>query len=420
MPSDKSIAHRAAILSALADGTSRLVDYPTSHDPQSTLSCLAQLGIEIYEEDEILVIEGKGLHGLESSNSDLDCGNSGTTMRLLCGALAGQTFSSILVGDESLTQRDMERIADPLNAMGASIKLSETHSPIRISGGQTLSAIHYELPVASAQVKSAVLLAGLYAKGESTVTEFARSRDHTERMLGLDIVEFGERRVITVQGGMEIKARTWSIPRDFSAAAYFVVAALLLPDSALRIPRVGLNPTRAGLLDVLIAMGARIYIEDERVVGGEAVGDLVIFSSDLSGIELGGDVIPNIIDEIPILAIAALCAEGDTIIRDAGELRHKESDRIRNLVDGLTSIGADIEELEDGMIIHGSRLSGGMVDCHGDHRIAMSLAIAGLIADHQVSIRNADCAAVSFPGFWEALAELAYAETPETPETPES
>ena len=414
VPSDKSIAHRAAIFSALADGTSRLVDYPTSHDPQSTLSCLAQLGVEVYEEDEILVIEGKGLHGLTSSSASLNCGNSGTTMRLLCGVLAGQTFSSTLAGDESLARRDMKRITDPLNTMGASIELSDNHSPIRIAGGQTLSGIHYELPVASAQVKSAVLLAGLYAQGESSVTEFARSRDHTERMLGLDIVEFENRRVITIEGGMGIKARTWSIPRDFSAAAYFIVAALLLPDSALRIPRVGLNPTRAGLLDVLIAMGARIYVEDERTVGGEAVGDLVVFSSELSGIELGGDAIPNIIAEIPILAIAATCAEGETIIRDAGELRHKESDRIQNLVDGLTSLGANIEELEDGMIIHGGTLSGGMVDSHGDHRIAMSFAIAGLTADHQVSIRNADCAAVSFPGFWEALAELAYAETSES------
>ncbi len=414
VPSDKSIAHRAAIFSALAEGASRLVDYPTSDDPQSTLSCLKQLGVEVYEEDEILVIEGKGLHGLTSTDADLYCGNSGTTMRLLSGMLAGQSFSTTLSGDASLARRDMSRIRDPLNAMGASIELVENHSPIRIAGGRALTGLHYELPVASAQVKSAVLLAGLYAEGESSVTEFARSRDHTERMLGLDIVEFADRRVITIKGGMDIKARTWSIPRDFSAAAYFIVAALVLPDSALRIPRVGLNPTRAGLLDVLIAMGARIYIENERVVGGEAVGDLVVFSSELSGIELGGDSIPNLIDELPILAVAATCAEGKTVIRDAGELRHKESDRIHVLAEGLSSLGADIEELDDGMIINGGKLSGGMVDSRGDHRIAMSLAIAGLVADHQVSIRNADCTAVSFPGFWEALAELAYAETPES------
>ncbi|MCZ6757529.1 MAG: 3-phosphoshikimate 1-carboxyvinyltransferase [Bacteroidetes bacterium] len=289
VPSDKSIAHRAAIFSALAEGASRLVDYPTSDDPQSTLSCIKQLGVEVYEEDEILVIEGKGLHGLTSSGADLYCGNSGTTMRLLSGMLAGQSFSTTLSGDASLARRDMSRIRDPLNAMGASIELVENHSPIRIAGGRALTGLHYELPVASAQVKSAVLLAGLYAEGESSVTEFARSRDHTERMLGLDIVEFADRRVITIKGGMDIKARTWSIPRDFSAAAYFIVAALVLPDSALRIPRVGLNPTRAGLLDVLIAMGARIYIENERVVGGEAVGDLVVVCCQHAGIVIWGD-----------------------------------------------------------------------------------------------------------------------------------
>ena len=291
VPSDKSIAHRAALFSAIAEGTSRLVDFPTAQDPLSTLGCLRQLGVRTYEQDDILVIEGRGLHGLERSCADLDCGNSGTTMRLLCGVLGGQSFSSVLTGDPSLSGRDMQRISEPLNAMGAEIVLTDSHAPIRISGGQKLKGIQYELPVASAQVKSAVLLAGLYAEGESSVVETAPSRDHTERMLGLNSVVLGNRRIISIEGGKSLRARTWSIPRDFSAAAFFLVAAAILPDSALRLPRVGLNPTRAGLLDVLMAMGARIFIENERVVGGESVGDLVVFSSQLTGIELGGEAI---------------------------------------------------------------------------------------------------------------------------------
>ncbi len=408
VPSDKSIAHRAALFSAIADGTSRLVDFPESRDPQSTLSCLRSLGVDMYEEDEILVVEGKGLHGLQGAPGDLDCGNSGTTMRLMSGMLAGQSFSSVLTGDASLSDRDMFRIAEPLRNMGATIDLTDNHAPIRITGGQSLTGTEYELPVASAQVKSAVLLAGLYADGTTTVIETAPSRDHTERMLGLSGVDLGEKRVISIESGMSIKARTWSIPRDFSAAAYFVVAAAVLPNSALRIPRVGLNPTRAGLLDVLMAMGARIYIENERIVGGEAVGDIVVFSSELSGIELGGTAIPNIIDEIPVLAVAAACAGGTTIIRDAGELRHKESDRIHAMAEGLSALGVDVEELDDGLEITGGKLHGGMVESYGDHRIAMALGIAGLRAGEQVTVRNADCTSVSFPGFWAVLSELAY------------
>lgn len=408
VPSDKSIAHRAALFSAIAEGKSRLVDYPESDDPQSTLSCLRSLGVEMYEEDDILVVEGKGLHGLHGASGDLDCGNSGTTMRLMSGILAGQSFSSVLTGDASLSSRDMNRIAAPLRNMGATLILTDNHAPIRITGGQSLTGIEYELPVASAQVKSAVLLAGLYANGTTTVIEAAPSRDHTERMLGLSGMDLGDKRVISIETGMTIKARTWSIPRDFSAAAYFVVAAAILPDSALRIPRVGLNPTRAALLDVLMAMGARIYIENERIVSGETVGDIVVFSSELSGIELGGKAIPNIIDEIPILAVAAACAEGTTVIRDAGELRHKESDRIQAMAKGLSALGADVEELEDGLKITGGALHGGMVDSYGDHRIAMAMGIAGLKATEQVTIRNADCTSISFPGFWGALSELAY------------
>ena len=410
VPSDKSIAHRAAIFSAIADGTSRLVDYPRSSDPESTLACLRALGVEMYEQDEILVIEGKGLHGLKSAVGDLDCGNSGTTMRLLSGVLAGQLFSSVLTGDDSLRGRDMRRIVGPLRMMGADLHLENGRAPIRISGGKTLTGMEYQLPVASAQVKSAILLAGLYAEGETSVIETMPSRDHTERMLGLPTVDFEGRKIISISGGSSIRGRTWSVPRDFSAAAFFVVAATILPDSALRLPRVGLNPSRTGLLNILMAMGARIYIENERTVGSETVGDLVVFSSQLSGIELGGSAIPNMIDEIPILAVAAACAEGTTIIRDAGELRHKESDRIQAIVSGLTTLGAKIEEREDGMIITGGSLHGGLVESHGDHRIAMALGVAALAASKPVSIRNANCTDVSFPGFWNALSQLAYAE----------
>jgi len=410
VPSDKSIAHRAALFSAIADGTSRLVDYPESDDPASTLACLRGLGVDPHEQDEILVVEGRGLFGLQTPRRDLDCGNSGTTMRLLSGILAGQPFASVLTGDASLSVRDMSRIAEPLGRMGADIALTDGHAPVRISGGGGLQGIEYELPVASAQVKSAVLLAGLYANGETSVIENVPSRDHTERMLGLPCVDLGGRRIITIEGGKSIRARTWTIPRDFSAAAYFLVAAAILPDSALRIPRVGLNPSRTGLLDVLMAMGARIYIENERTVGGESVGDLVVFGSPLSGVEIGGDVVPNILDEIPILAVAASMADGVTVIREAGELRRKESDRISAMAVGLDRLGIDVMETDDGMEITGGRLSGGMVDSFGDHRIAMAFGVAGLAASERVSIRGADCTSVSYPGFWQALARIAYGE----------
>jgi 3-phosphoshikimate 1-carboxyvinyltransferase len=413
VPSDKSIAHRSALFAAIADGTSRIVDYPVSEDPVSTLKCLKALGVEFYEEDGILVIEGKGPRGLKKPEADLPCGNSGTTMRLLSGILAGQSFSSKLSGDASLCARDMTRIATPLRKMGARVTLDGNHAPISFRHGGELTGINYTVPIPSAQVKSCILLAGLYAKGETTVVEYSRTRDHTERMLGLGTVRLGDQHIITVDGGSVIQPRTWSVPRDFSAAAFFLVAGSVLPDSAIRLPRVGINPSRTGLIDVLRAMGARIELENERITGSETIADLVVFSSGLSGIELGGSTVADIIDEIPILAVAATQASGRTVIREASELRHKETDRISAIVDSLRALGADIEEFDDGFAVTGGPLSGGTVNSHGDHRIAMAMGVAGLVAQGDTTIEDADVVAVSFPSFWPTLRKAAYGIEPD-------
>ena len=409
LPPDKSIAHRAALLAALADGTSRLVNYSPAADPQSTLACLRQLGVPIYEDEHgILIVEGRGLEGLQAPDRPLDCGNSGTTMRLLAGILAGQPFDSTLVGDASLSRRPMERIATPLRQMGAELTLTDGHAPIHIRGGRTLQSITYRLPVPSAQVKSCVLLAGLFAEGETTVIETVPSRDHTERMLGLSVVEMNGARYLTVRGGMRIPARTWTIPRDFSAAAFFLVAGTIVPDSEIRLPGVGLNPSRAALLDVLRAMGADITVENERSYGGEPIADLTVRSSTLHGVQVGGTLIPNLIDEIPVLAVAAACATGRTEVRDAAELRVKETDRIAAMAENLQALGAHVEVFDDGLAIEGDhRLRGTTVRSFGDHRIAMAMGVAGLVAEGETLIEGAECARISFPGFWEVLDRLA-------------
>jgi len=408
VPSDKSIAHRSALFAAIAEGTSRIVDYPLSEDPVSTLKCLKALGVNIYEQDEVLVIEGKGPYGLIEAAGDLPCRNSGTTMRLLTGILAGQSFPSRLSGDRSLSKRDMSRISEPLKKMGADIRLTQNHAPISISPVSGLKGITYTLPVASAQVKSSILLAGLYADGETTVVEDTPTRDHTERMLGLGSVMIGNQKLITVSGGSVIRGRTWPVPRDFSGAAYFMVAGTILPDSGIRLPRVGVNPSRTGLIDVLRAMGARIELENDRVTGSEAIADIVVFSSELTAVEIGGQTIAGIIDEIPVLAVAATCAAGRTVIRDASELRHKETDRISATVTALKALGANVEEFEDGMAITGGPLSGGTVDSKGDHRIAMAMGIAGLVGSADTTILQADAVSVSFPSYWQALGNAAY------------
>ncbi len=409
LPPDKSIAHRAALLAALADGTSRLVNYSPAADPQSTLSCLRQLGVPIFEDEHgILIVEGRGLEGLQAPDRPLDCGNSGTTMRLLAGILAGQPFDSVLVGDASLSRRPMERIAAPLRQMGAALTLTDGHAPIHIRGGRTLRGITYRLPVPSAQVKSCVLLAGLFAEGETTVIEPIPSRDHTERMLGLNVVELGGERYLTIQGGMRIPPRTWTIPRDFSAAAFFLVAGTIVPDSEIRLPGVGLNPSRSALLDVLRAMGADIRVENERVYGGEPIADLIVRSSSLHGVQVSGALIPNLIDEIPVLAVAAAYATGRTEIRDAAELRVKETDRIAAMAENLQALGACVEVFDDGLAIEGGRrLRGTIVQSFDDHRIAMAMGVAGLVAEGETIIDGAECARISFPGFWEVLDRLA-------------
>lgn len=409
LPADKSIAHRSALFSAISKGESRIVGYPASADPQSTLSCLRGLGVDIRQGDDALVIRGKGLRGLTAPETELDCGNSGTTMRLLSGILAGQPFASRLVGDASLSARPMQRIMSPLSDMGARIRSdNDGRPPLQMDAiDGPLRAITYRLPVASAQVKSCILLAGLYADGETSVIETKPSRDHTERMLGLSRLNMGDESVITVTGGMTIPARMWSIPADFSAAAFFLVAASACDGSLIRMPRVGLNPTRTGLLDVLRAMGANILIENERDIGGEPIGDLVVKSAPLSGVKVAGDIIPNLIDEIPILCVAALAADGVTEIRNAGELRHKESDRISAMVTGLRAMGAQVEEYEDGLAVEGGHpLSGARIATHHDHRIAMAFTVAGLLAGGSTVIEDADVAAVSFPGFYEVLESL--------------
>lgn len=407
LPPDKSIAHRAALFAALGDGESTIRNYPSSADPQSTLTCLRQLGVDIGVDGDVLHVEGRGLEGLSAAAERINCGNSGTAMRLLCGVLAGQSFGSTLIGDESLSVRPMDRIALPLREMGARVTLTNGHPPIVLEGGRSLRGITYRLPVASAQVKSCVLLAGLYADGQTTVVETETSRDHTERMLGLTVIEAqGERRIV-VAGGRRIPAREWVVPRDFSAAAFFLVAGAAAQEGEIRLPQVGLNPTRSALVDVLRVMGADIQVSNEGEDGGEPVGDLVVRPSDLTGVVVSGEMVPILIDEIPVLAVAGALADGRLEIRDARELRVKETDRIRATVDNLRRLGAGVEEFDDGLAVTGgATLRGAEVDSYGDHRMAMAMAVAGLAAEGETVITGASCASVSFPSFWDVLADV--------------
>lgn len=403
VPGDKSVSHRSLMLAALAEGRSHIRGFLEGEDTRATAAVLQQLGVRIEAPGEgERVVHGVGLHGLRGTDRPLDCGNAGTGMRLLAGLLAGQAFDSTLVGDESLSRRPMRRVTDPLAAMGARIDTQDGLPPLRVHGGQALKGIRYTLPVASAQVKSALLLAGLYAEGETEVIEPHPTRDYTERMLaafGWPIhFEPGRARLA---GGHRLQATDVDVPADFSSAAFFLVAGSVVPGSELRLPAVGLNPRRTGLLQALRLMGADIRVENERVSGGEPVGDLVVRHARLRGVELPEALVPDMIDEFPALFVAAAVAEGRTVIRGAAELRVKESDRIATMAAGLKAIGAAIEETPDGAIIEGGSLRGGEVDSHGDHRIAMSFAVAGLLAEEP--IRIADCAnvATSFPGFSE-------------------
>ena len=403
VPGDKSVSHRALMLAAIAEGESRIRGFLEGEDTRATAAVLAQLGVRIDTPSAgERVVHGVGLHGLRGAAQSLDCGNAGTGMRLLTGLLAGQAFDSTLVGDASLSKRPMRRVTDPLALMGARIDTHDGLPPLHVHGGQPLLGIRYELPVASAQVKSALLLAGLYAAGETEVIEPHPTRDYTERMLAA----FGWPIAFApghakLEGGHALRATDVEVPADFSSAAFFLVAASIVPGAELRLPAVGLNPRRTGLLQALRLMGADIEIEREREAGGEPVGDLVVRHAPLHGVELPEALVPDMIDEFPALFIAASVAGGTTVIRGAAELRAKESDRIATMASGLRTLGAAIEETPDGAIIHGGRLGGGTVESHLDHRIAMSFAVAGLVATGPVRINDCSHVATSFPGFLE-------------------
>lgn len=407
VPGDKSISHRAVMLGALAEGTTHITGFLMGEDCLSTISCFRKMGIDIEVSDEEVVVHGAGLHGLKAPTELLYTGNSGTTTRLLCGILAGQPFSSVLNGDASIQKRPMGRIIKPLRLMGADIDGKDGNlCPLTIHPAP-LSGIRYELPVASAQLKSAVLLAGLFADGQTTVVEPAASRDHTERMLrglGAKVETVGN--VIILTPPDTLRAVDVEVPGDISSAAYFLVAGLILPDSEIIIRNVGVNPTRTGILDALDAMGADIERLNERG-DVEPVCDLRVRSSRLHGTVIGGDIIPRLIDELPVLAVAAAFAEGETVIRDAQELKVKESNRIAAMTTELSRTGADVRETEDGMVICGGKpLHGADFLSYADHRVAMSMAVCALACEGSSSIDDPACVAISYPTFFDTLDSL--------------
>ena len=404
-PGDKSVSHRAAIFNTLAQGDALVENFCSGQDGESTLRCLRGLGAGIDREGSTLRITGGAL---EEPSAVLDAGNSGTTMRLLTGVLAGQPFLSVLNGDRSLRSRPMDRVADPLRLMGAQVlgRKGGSLAPLTIRGGG-LHGIEYQLPVASAQVKSALLLAGLYADGETVLEQPARSRDHTERMfgaMGVRVVEDGL--LLRLRPG-PLRAVDVTVPGDISSAAFWLVAGACHPDAEVRVHGVGTNPSRTGILDALKSMGADIHVENERTEGGEPVADLVARSSSLRATEIAGDLVPRLIDEVPVFALAACFAKGATVVRDAGELRVKESDRLRTTARELSRLGARIEELPDGLrITGGAQLQGAECRSYGDHRLAMTLGIAGLLASDATTIRGSQAATASYPSFWADLQRL--------------
>lgn len=404
VPGDKSVSHRAIMFAALADGISRIDGFLEGEDTRATAAAFAQMGVRIdTPSPSQRVVHGVGLDGLAPPSAPIDCGNAGTGMRLLAGLLAGQRFDSVLVGDESLSRRPMSRVIDPLSLMGARVGADAGGlPPLRITGGAALHGVDFTPPVASAQVKSAVLLAGLYASGETIVREVHPTRDYSERMLAA----FGwpitfDQGYARLYGGHRLRATDVVVPADFSSAAFFLVAASLLPDSELTLRAVGLNPRRTGLLSALRLMGANIVESDRREQGGEVIADLRVRHAELHGIDVPVELVPDMIDEFPILFIAAAGAKGVTRITGAAELRVKESDRIAAMARGLLALGVDIVEQPDGAVITGGSIGGGEVDSRGDHRIAMSFAVAGLIAESPIRIGDCANVATSFPGFVE-------------------
>lgn len=412
LPGDKSISHRAALISALASGNSEISNFSTARDCASTIACLQHLGVSIKRQSDgrFLVAGGQSL---AAPRDQLDCGNSGSTMRILAGVLAGQDFSSELIGDESLSARPMRRIIEPLEMMGARIESTDGKPPLKIHGSDKLVPITYQLPVASAQVKSAILFAGLFARGRTTVIEKSPSRDHTERLFnGFGVPVTTDNLSVSIEGPAQFTGGAITIPGDISSAAFFIAAAMLLPGSDLTIENVGLNPTRAAFLSVFQAWGAQISTTDLRDERNEPVGTVNVkggigSTSDKDSRTLSGAMIPSLIDELPLLAVVGTQIPGGIQIRDAEELRLKESDRLQATAANLRVMGAEVDEFDDGIAVSGpAQLRGGKIDSYGDHRIAMAFSIAALIADGETEIKGSECAAISFPEFFELLHSL--------------
>lgn len=406
VPGDKSISHRSIMLGSIAHGKTTVRGFLRGGDNMSTMKAFRSMGIEIDDDGETVTIHGKGLHGLNEPGDVIDCGNSGTTIRLITGLLAGQSFFSVVTGDQYLRKRPMKRIVEPLSKMGARIlgRKQGSLAPLAIQGG-SLNAIGYESPVSSAQIKSSIMLAGLYADGETSVREPSLSRDHSERMFrlfGANIQTFKDG--VTVKGGVDLRGQEIIVPGDISSATFFIVAALITPGSELLIRNVGVNPTRTGAIDILRSMGGTIELQNQREESGEPVADLYVRSSKLHGCKIYGSVVPRAIDEFPAICIAAACAEGVTTLSDAKELRVKETDRISAMATNLRLLGVTVEESEDGMTITGGeQLGGATVESFGDHRIAMSFSIASLVTSSSITINDIDCVETSFPAFYSLL-----------------
>ena len=408
IPGDKSISHRAIILAAIADGESRIKNFLQGEDTLATIRVFQKMGVNIKNDGDIIIVKGVGLHGLRAENPTLDFGNSGTSVRLLSGLLSAQNFSSQLIGDESLMKRPMSRIINPLQKMNAKINCTDLGTlPIKIEGGQKIEGIEYELPIFSAQLKSCLLLAGLYAEGTTKIIENTATRDHTERMLANfshSVIKKGNQ--ISIKKADRLIGCEIIVPGDFSSAAYFIVAAILTPNSNIILENVGVNPTRNAMIKIMKLMGADVELKNERLESGEPVATIYAKTSKLTGIDIPEELVPVAIDELPIILVAAACAKGKTRLSGAAELRVKESDRIQSMLDGFISLGIKVKALEDGMIIEGGQYNGGVINSNDDHRIAMAFSIAGIIAKAPIIINSCKNVATSFPEFIDTAKHL--------------